>query len=87
MRKDPDERSTSIGSSRGAWERDRPEATGSGSGSVAEAGDTLYVEVEEASPDPACVTTAALTQPVLLVAVPLMGSAGRFVERESALGC
>ena len=56
-------------------------------GGMAVAGDTLYVEVVETAPGPSCITTMALTQPVLLLAVPTSAAEVAYVERMSVQDC
>lgn len=54
---------------------------------VAREGDTLYAVVEELSPGLSCGVYMAVTQPVLMVGVPLVGSAVTFVEEASVRDC
>lgn len=55
--------------------------------SVAEESGTLYAVVDEVSPGADCLTTAALTQPVLVLRVPATEGDVSFVEQESVLDC
>lgn len=55
--------------------------------SLAEESGTLYAVVDEASPGADCLTTAALTQPVLVLRVPATVGDVTFVEQESVLDC
>lgn len=55
--------------------------------SLAEESGTLYAVVDEVSPGDDCLTTAASTQPVLLLRVPATGGEVTFVEQESVLDC
>lgn len=55
--------------------------------SAAEENDSLYVEVEEATPGIACMTTDVVTTPAVAVSVPRTASAVLFVEREIAYPC
>lgn len=54
---------------------------------VYESDGDLYVVVRQVSPGPGCLTTAALTAPVVAVRTPRHTGAVRFVEREETLTC
>ena len=55
--------------------------------SAAEENGSLYVEVEEATPGIACITTDVVTTPAAAVSVPRTASTVLFVEREIAYPC
>lgn len=54
---------------------------------LAEADDTLYATVEETEPGASCVPTAVLTQPVLMIRAPGVGTDVVFIEAKSVLDC
>lgn len=47
----------------------------------------LYVTVEEVAPGADCLTTQALTQPIVVLRVPVTDGVVQFVEKESVLDC
>jgi len=55
--------------------------------SAAEESGALYVEVEEATPGIACITTDVVSTPAVAVSVPRTASAVLFVDREIAYPC
>lgn len=56
-------------------------------GAIGHADDTLYVVVREVSPGAGCLTTQSLTQPVLLLRIPLLGGTVEFIEEQVVLDC
>jgi hypothetical protein len=54
---------------------------------VARAGDDLEVLVEERSPGPGCLTTQAVTSPMVAVRIPAPTGRVRFVERQVVRHC
>jgi PrcB C-terminal len=55
---------------------------------VSQSNGELTIEVQETSPGPNCITTTALSQPVDVVTVPVVGvKAWSFIERKEVRGC
>lgn len=55
--------------------------------SVVHQADTVYATVEETEPGASCVTTATLTQPVLMLRIPAVGTEVVFIEDTAVLDC
>lgn len=55
--------------------------------SLSRRGGDVYVVVRETSPGESCITTQAITAPVLAVALPAIEGEAVFVERDSVLEC